>query len=74
MLRVFVQPMPNFYRMITVHSDAGVPGKMPLGSTTTWRCAMWHGRTPLFHATDVGKFKHKHASNCSNYGMNGNVH
>jgi hypothetical protein len=30
MLGVFVQPMQNFYRMITVHSDAGVPGKMPL--------------------------------------------
>jgi len=62
MVLVFMQPMQHFYcMMITVHSDTGVPGKVPLGSTTTWRCAMWHGRTPLFQATEVGKFQHTHA-------------
>jgi hypothetical protein len=62
MLLVLVQPMRYFYRkMITVRSNTGVPGKVTLGSTTTWRCAMWHGRTPLFHATAVGKFQHTHA-------------
>jgi hypothetical protein len=61
MLLVFVQPMQKCYRMmITVHSDTGVPGKVTLGSTTTWSCAMWHGRTPLLHATAVGKFQHTH--------------